>query len=158
MTFWFCENVFVSVTVVLSTDNINHDLLVQLLFVQKYLLCDTARSSKRNYDTMNPAGAGDVGGNPLPPEPVPVPEITDHAASDEDDSNEDTAFIDALQCFHDAFIARLLVKNPITDDDMMEFNWLFQLVNEAYQSKKGAMEQCNNGILTSSNVHLVTVK
>jgi hypothetical protein len=110
------------------------------LSVQKHLR-DTARSLKRDRDTMNP-GAGDVGGNPLPPEPVPVPapvpEITDYAATDEDDNNQSTGYIDALQCFHDDLIER--IKNPLTKDDVKEMNRLFQLFNVAFQTNSGAME------------------
>jgi hypothetical protein len=91
-------------------------------------------------------------GNPPQQEPVPPLVPTDNAdpqqsvppldkdLSDDDQNNEHAAFRQTVQPFLDPDFHHLIacLSNQTTDEDMVIFNQLFQLVNEAYQKKKGA--------------------
>jgi hypothetical protein len=97
---------------------------------------DTGKSSKRNYDCMNPP-SGVIHRNPSLPL-TSIQAITDEAGSDDDDNIEDIAFTERLQSFLDpAFIKR--IKNP-TLKDMVEWDRRYKLVKLAYQRETGAID------------------
>jgi hypothetical protein len=86
-----------------------------------------------------------------PQQGVPDLERTDNAESDEDQTDEDhnneddnkqhAAFKETLQPFADPDFKSLITRlsNHTTDEDMLKFNHLFQVVIEAYEKKKGTM-------------------
>jgi hypothetical protein len=107
-----------------STDNVNHDLFLQVMSVNR-LYNDSSKSAKRKMDLLNQEAA------------KRKMDLLNQEADKPNGQAGDDVFIQTVQSFADHLIARYLHNQP-TDEDMMQFMLTeFKVVTDTYQKKKG---------------------